>query len=102
MFWLIEYKGIILFFLFSFFLTILLILVSFVLSYKDKNFEKWTSYECGFDPFDDSKNLIDIQFFIVCIIFIIFDLEIVLVFPLVVTLGLLNVLSYYIFFFFFL
>lgn len=49
--------------------------------------EKLSSYECGFEPFDDARGKFDIQFYLVAILFIIFDLEIAFLFPWAITLG---------------
>ena len=61
----------------SFFIFIL----SFLVSQKADDREKLTAYECGFNPFEDSKNEFDVRFYLVAILFIIFDLEISFLFP---------------------
>jgi NADH-quinone oxidoreductase subunit A len=64
----------------SFFLVIVLILISYILSPSTTTFEKYSAYECGFEPFGNSKEILDIQFYIIAVLFLIFDLEIVLLF----------------------
>ena len=54
--------------------------------------EKISAYECGFDPFDDARSRFDIQFYLVSILFIIFDLEVTFLFPWALTL---NKISYF-------
>ena len=49
--------------------------------------EKLSAYECGFDPFDDARMKFDVRFYLVSILFIIFDLEVAFLFPWAVTLG---------------
>jgi NADH-quinone oxidoreductase subunit A len=49
--------------------------------------EKMTAYECGFDAFDDSRRQFDVRFYLVAILFIIFDLEVAFLFPWAVSLG---------------
>ena len=49
--------------------------------------EKLSTYECGFDPYEDARNTFDVRFYLVAILFIIFDLEITFLFPWAVTLG---------------
>jgi NADH-quinone oxidoreductase subunit A len=49
--------------------------------------EKLSAYECGFDAFDDARHKFDVRFYLVAILFIIFDLEIAFLFPWAVTLG---------------
>ena len=65
----------------SFMLTTLLFSISFFCSLKNKTIEKNSSYECGFEPFGSGHLIFNIQFFIVGILFIIFDLELAYLFP---------------------
>ena len=76
-----QYFILFYFILFSVFLSTIFIFLSYALSTKVNNFEKMTSYECGFEPFGDARNFFNIQFYIVGILFIIFDLEIAYVLP---------------------
>lgn len=59
-----------------------LLVISFFINPQDSNFKKKTSYECGFQPFEDARQSFNIEFFLVGILFVIFDLEIVFLFPL--------------------
>lgn len=82
----IEYS---LFFCFLFICTILtciIIILSQVTSEKTINLEKLSAYECGFDPFGDARHTFSIKFYLVAILFIIFDLEIIFLFPWAITL----------------
>ena len=77
-----EYYKMLTMILISLALGIILLLLSFVLSKKtNKNIEKLSTYECGFDPFDDSRQKFEVQFYLIGILFILFDLEIALLFP---------------------
>ncbi|MFT8242760.1 NADH-quinone oxidoreductase subunit A [Roseomonas sp. BN140053] len=59
-----------------------------VLAAKQKpNPEKLSAYECGFEPFDDTRRRFDVRFYLVAILFIIFDLEVAFLFPWAVSLG---------------
>src|SRR3712207_6556262 len=49
--------------------------------------EKLSAYECGFEPFDDTRRRFDVRFYLVAILFIIFDLEVAFLFPWAVSLG---------------
>jgi NADH-quinone oxidoreductase subunit A len=51
------------------------------------NPEKLSAYECGFEPFDDTRRRFDVRFYLVAILFIIFDLEVAFLFPWAITLG---------------
>jgi len=62
--------------------------------------EKLTAYECGFNPFSDSRSEFDVKFYIVAILFIIFDLEISFLFPFSVCLDSITVVGFYCMLFF--
>ena len=82
-----EYLPILIFLIFAIGISFGAIFFSLVVgerdSYKDKN----STYECGFDPYEDSRNAFDIRFYLVAILFIIFDLEISFLFPWSLTLS---------------
>jgi NADH:ubiquinone oxidoreductase subunit 3 (subunit A) len=78
---LLEYILIFKYFFFCLFLALILFFVSFVLIYQNPNAEKISVYECGFSPFGDSRSRFEVRFYIVAILFMIFDLEIVFLFP---------------------
>jgi NADH:ubiquinone oxidoreductase subunit 3 (subunit A) len=84
---LLNYSKIFIFLLFSLFLSILIFNLSFLLIKQKDDLEKLTAYECGFNPYDDARKVFDVKFYLVAILFIIFDLEAVFVFPWVVTLS---------------
>ena len=62
-------------------LGIIIILFAYILGIKKANQEKVSVYECGFDPYGDTRQKFEIRFFLVGILFIIFDLEISFLFP---------------------
>lgn len=67
--------------LFSMFLSSVIIGLSYLVSNSNPDVEKVSAYECGFDPYEDARNLFDVRFYLVAILFIIFDLEAVFFFP---------------------
>ena len=79
---LINYSSILVFFISSIVLSTIVFGLSYLLSSKADDVEKLTAYECGFNPFEDSRSEFDIRFYIVAILFLIFDLEISFLFPL--------------------
>lgn len=81
LFYLSQFFLIFIYILLSFSLSLIFFILSFVVSYQKENVQKISSYECGFDPFDDARSTFDIRFYLVCILFIIFDLEISFLFP---------------------
>ena len=82
-----EYLPIILFLIIALGLSCAFIIVNFMLSPKNPDPEKLSAYECGFEPFQDSRMEFDVRFYLVAILFIIFDLEIAFLFPWAITLG---------------
>ena len=79
--------------LYLFYLFILAIVLSFiilgasyVLSIKNESTSKLSSYECGFDPFEDARNIFDVHFYLVAILFLVLDLEVMFLFPWAVSL----------------
>lgn len=77
----VEYIFLYKYFLFCLFISLLLFSISFFLIYQVNEIEKVSSYECGFSPFSDSRVKFEIRFYLVGILFIIFDLEITFLFP---------------------
>ena len=68
---------------FSLFLALifLLLLLTLLLSSKNQTNEKMSAYECGFEPFSDARHNFQIHFYVVAILFIIFDVEIIFLIP---------------------
>lgn len=64
-----------------------MILTSLIIGKSSPDFEKLSPYECGFNPFEDSRKAFDIKFYITAILFIIFDVEVVILLPLVFVLN---------------
>jgi len=85
-----DYFTILIFLLFCILLSIIIFFLSFLLSTKQDDAEKLTAYECGFSPFSDSRNEFDLKFYVVAILFLIFDLEISYLFPFSVCLDLIS------------
>ena len=82
-----EFTPIFIYFVISTILASAIIGLSFVFTSRRFDPEKVSAYECGFDPFSDARSRFDIKFYLVCILFIIFDLEISYLFPWSLTLG---------------
>jgi NADH-quinone oxidoreductase subunit A len=79
----------------SIILSTIIFFLSFLLSSKLDDAEKLTAYECGFNPFTDSRNEFDIKFYIVAILFLIFDLEISYLFPFAVCFDIISIHAFY-------
>ena len=82
-----DYLSIIIFIIVALGLSVGFIFLNFLLSPKKPDPEKLSAYECGFEAFDDSRMEFDVRFYLVAILFIIFDLEIAFLFPWAISLG---------------
>jgi len=68
---------------FAVLLSVALITISFLLAVKKPDAEKLSPYECGFEPFGHSRHKFDIRYYLVSLLFILFDLEVLYLFPLI-------------------
>lgn len=91
-----EYSSIIILGFLAIFLALLIFGASFLLSNQKPDTQKISAYECGFDPYEDARNAFDIRFYIVAILFIIFDLEAMFFFPWVVSMSQLNSFGFWV------
>jgi NADH-quinone oxidoreductase subunit A len=89
-----DYLPIILFLVIALILSAGFILINFLLSPNNPDPEKLSAYECGFEPFNDSRMEFDVRFYLVAILFIIFDLEIAFLFPWAISLGAIGVFGF--------
>ena len=89
-----DYLSIIIFLVLALGLSCAFVVVNFVLSPKKPDPEKLSAYECGFEPFEDSRMEFDVRFYLVAILFIIFDLEIAFLFPWAISLGNIGLLGF--------
>ena len=81
-----EYLPILIFLVIAVALTAVLMALSFALAKQRPDSEKLSPYECGFEAFDDARRQFDVRFYLVSILFIIFDLEVAFLFPWAVSL----------------
>lgn len=85
-----EYSHILVLFIFSTFLAAVILAASYLIGTQNPDSEKVSAYECGFDPYEDARNSFDVRFYLVAILFIIFDLEAMFFFPWSVSLSFLQ------------
>ena len=76
-----DYVPLVLFIALSIGISAALLVVPFVVAYQNPDPEKLSAYECGFNAFDDARMKFDVRFYLVAILFIIFDLEVAFLFP---------------------
>jgi NADH-quinone oxidoreductase subunit A len=82
-----EYLPILLFLGLAIALSVAMVVASLVIARQRPDAEKLSAYECGFEAFDDARRKFDVRFYLVAILFIIFDLEVAFLFPWAVALG---------------
>jgi len=90
-----EYLPILIFLGIAVALAMLILLASFVIARQRPDTEKLSAYECGFEPFEDTRGKFDVRFYLVAILFIIFDLEVAFLFPWAVSLGNIGLLGFW-------
>jgi NADH-quinone oxidoreductase subunit A len=90
-----EYLPILIFLVIAVGLTVVMLSASLLLAKQSPDSEKLSPYECGFEAFDDARRQFDVRFYLVSILFIIFDLEVAFLFPWAVTLGEIGVFGFW-------
>jgi NADH:ubiquinone oxidoreductase subunit 3 (subunit A) len=96
------YLNLFIYLLFCGALSCLIFGFSLLLAYQNPNVEKVSVYECGFEPYEDARNIFEIKFFLLALFFLIFDIEALFLFPWVISLDFLtNDSFWYLFDFFF-
>jgi NADH:ubiquinone oxidoreductase subunit 3 (subunit A) len=76
-----AYLGVLIYTCISTLLAILILVVSYKVSPRRLDMEKATAYECGFDPFGEARSPFEVSFYLVAILFLVFDIEVAYLFP---------------------
>ncbi len=92
---LLEYLPILIFLGIAIAIAGAMIAASWIVARQNPDSEKVSAYECGFEPFDDARRRFDVRFYLVAILFIIFDLEVAFLFPWAVALGSIGMLGFW-------
>ena len=92
---LIEYLPILIFLGLAVGLALAIVTASLIVARQKPDQEKLSAYECGFEPFEDARIKFDVRFYLVAILFIIFDLEVAFLFPWAVSLGNIGVFGFF-------
>lgn len=90
-----EYYPILIFLCISVILAFIIFGASYLLALSKADSEKLSSYECGFDPYEDARNAFDVRFYLVAILFLLFDIETVFVFPWAISLSQMPAVGYW-------
>lgn len=90
-----EYLILLVFLIFAIILTIIIVGASFLLAKQNPESEKLSAYECGFEPYEDTRHTFDIRFCVIAILFIIFDIEIMFLIPWSISIAKLDLLGFW-------
>ncbi len=90
-----EYLPILMFFGVAVGLSVAMVLASLIVARQHPDAEKLSAYECGFEAFGDARRQFDVRFYLVAILFIIFDLEVAFLFPWAISLGGIGVFGFW-------
>jgi len=82
-----DYLPVVIFIGVALVISLALLVSPFLLAFSRPDPEKMSAYECGFNAFDDARMTFDVRFYLVSILFIIFDLEVAFLFPWAITFG---------------
>jgi NADH-quinone oxidoreductase subunit A len=90
-----EYLILLVFLIFTVILTVIIVGASFLLARQNPESEKLSAYECGFEPYEDTRHTFDIRFCVIAILFIIFDIEIMFLIPWSISVAKLDLLGFW-------
>jgi NADH-quinone oxidoreductase subunit A len=90
-----DYLPIVIFMAVAGGITLALMIAPLLIAYRAPDPEKLSAYECGFNAFDDARMKFDVRFYLVSILFIIFDLEVAFLFPWAISLGKIGVFGFW-------
>ena len=90
-----EYVVILIFLFIAILLSVIIVLFSYIFAVQNPETEKLSSYECGFEPYEDARHTFDVKFYLVAILFIVFDIETMFLIPWTNVLGQLDTVGFW-------
>jgi NADH-quinone oxidoreductase subunit A len=90
-----EYSVILIFLFIAIILSTFIILLSHVLAVQKPETEKLSTYECGFEPYEDARHTFDVKFYLIAILFIVFDIETMFLIPWTTVLAQLDLVGFW-------
>lgn len=90
-----EYLSILVFLSIAIILSFIIVVFSYLLAVQNPETEKLSTYECGFEPYEDARNIFDVKFYLVAILFIVFDIETMFLIPWSITLSKIPILGFW-------
>lgn len=90
-----EYLSVLIYLLVAVVLSTVIVTFSYLLVIQNPETEKLSAYECGFEPYEDARHTFDVKFYLVAILFIVFDIETMFLLPWSVSVSQLNLLGFW-------
>lgn len=90
-----EYSILLIFLVIAILLTVVILVASYLLVRQNPDAEKLSAYECGFEPYEDTRHVFDIKFCVIAILFLIFDIEIMFLIPWCISISKLDLLGFW-------
>lgn len=90
-----EYFSLFFIILIAIIIAVIILLLSYFLAIQNPETEKLSSYECGFEPYEDARHQFDIKFYLVAILFIVFDIEAMFIYPWCVTVSQISITGFW-------
>jgi NADH:ubiquinone oxidoreductase subunit 3 (subunit A) len=90
-----EYLSILIYLVVAVVLSVIILAFSYLLVVQNPETEKMSAYECGFEPYEDARHKFDVKFYLVAMLFIVFDIETMYLIPWSITISKLNLLGFW-------
>ena len=90
-----DYLALLIMLVIAVLLTVVILGFSYLLARQNPDSEKLTAYECGFEPYEDSRHIFDVRFCVIAILFVIFDIEMLFLIPWCVSISKLTLLGFW-------
>lgn len=90
-----QYFVLLIYLIISGALSVIILLASYFFAIQNPETEKLSTYECGFEPYGDARNLFDVKFYLVAIFFIVFDIETMFLYPWCIAVSKSNLINYW-------
>lgn len=90
-----EYLSILVYFIVAILLSVVILVFSYLLVVQNPETEKMSAYECGFEPYEDARHKFDVKFYLVAMLFIVFDIETMFLLPWSISIAKLNLLGFW-------
>jgi NADH-quinone oxidoreductase subunit A len=90
-----EYVALLIYFLIAIAVSVIIVGFSYLLVIQNPETEKLSSYECGFEPYEDARHKFEVKFYLVAILFIVFDVEVMFLLPWSISVSQLNLLGFW-------